>query len=267
MIFFRLPQNIRCLCSASFHSNKAPLHTSQRLSKIPGAQWTNREEVLLQEGVSIYGNTGRHGEWQKIAEHVGSRTSVQCMHKWSRSMNPNIRHGRWTEKDKDRLMEAVQAIGEGNWRAIADMAFSGARTPDQCRQRYTQIKAATEFSHGRWTEIEDQMLTDAVEAVSKKMDQNDSRFWRAVQKQVGSRDSLQCRQRWTQSLCTKALRRPWTTEETVKLLDLVDQYGNVWSKIQLHYPDRTARQLSAKWHAIMKSGSSIYAISKILGGK
>lgn len=39
--------------------------------------------------------------WQQVANCLEGRTGQQCLHRWQKTLNPNIRRGHWTaEEDK-----------------------------------------------------------------------------------------------------------------------------------------------------------------------
>ena len=57
--------------------------------------------------------------------------------------------------------------------------------------------------------------------------------WELISQFVGnSRTKAQCSQRWLRGLDTNIAKRPWTTEEDTKLLELVEEYGTKsWVKV------------------------------------
>ena len=49
----------------------------------------------------------------------------------------------------------------------------------------------------------------------------------------------------------RVLKR-WTTEETEKLLSLVESHGCNWTRVSAFLPGRTARRCSERWYALQK---------------
>ena len=57
--------------------------------------WTNEEDKLLQEAVAVYGESS----WQLVAEYVGERTGQQCLFRWTKSIDPRLKKGKWSAKE------------------------------------------------------------------------------------------------------------------------------------------------------------------------
>jgi hypothetical protein len=52
---------------------------------------------------------------------------------------------------------------------------------------------------------------------------------------------------------TKEKRKPWTVEESKKIIELVQIHGTKWKKIQEHFPDRGSKSIGGRYHHIMQS--------------
>jgi myb proto-oncogene protein len=57
--------------------------------------WTKEEDKLLREAVAVYGESS----WQLVAEYVGERTGQQCLFRWTKSIDPRLKKGRWSAKE------------------------------------------------------------------------------------------------------------------------------------------------------------------------
>lgn len=77
--------------------------------------WTEDEDAKLRSAVAVYGNS-----WTEVAEVIQGRTNEQCRDHWSDKLNPNVAKGRWTNDEDRRLLEAVESVGEGNWKAVCE---------------------------------------------------------------------------------------------------------------------------------------------------
>ncbi|KAJ3181944.1 Myb-like DNA-binding domain protein [Gaertneriomyces sp. JEL0708] len=83
--------------------------------------WTAQEDERLRRGVELHGR----GQWVKIARIVGTRSSAQCRERYERRLNPDIRTGRWTGEEVDRLRELYLEYGEGQWAKIGSFLGRG----------------------------------------------------------------------------------------------------------------------------------------------
>jgi myb proto-oncogene protein len=67
-------------------------HQSSLTVTVATGPWSDLEDAALLKAVQQHGA----GQWQAIAASLGhSRTSVQCMGRWLKHLNPAIRKGRW----------------------------------------------------------------------------------------------------------------------------------------------------------------------------
>lgn len=71
--------------------------------------------------------------WKKIAERLKNRTDVQCLHRWQKVLNPEMKKGPWTEEEDRILIEKVHQFKAQNWSQIAQ--FLEGRIGKQCRER------------------------------------------------------------------------------------------------------------------------------------
>ena len=52
-----------------------------------------KDEVLR---VAVANMNGKN--WKKIAQYLPGKTEVQCLHRWTKVLNPNLTKGPWTEE-------------------------------------------------------------------------------------------------------------------------------------------------------------------------
>lgn len=71
--------------------------------------------------------------WKKIAERLKDRTDVQCLHRWQKVLNPEMKKGPWTEEEDRILIQKVHEYNAQNWSQIAQ--FLEGRIGKQCRER------------------------------------------------------------------------------------------------------------------------------------
>lgn len=122
-----------------------------------GVKWTPEEDDMLVEAVKKFGDKN----WASVATLLGGlRTGQQCLHRWQKTLNPDIRRGRWDTKEDNLLAMAVRAYGAGNWRLIHKHV--PGRTDVQCRERWVNVLDPAVKSTEGWTVAEDAHLMAVV---------------------------------------------------------------------------------------------------------
>jgi myb proto-oncogene protein len=157
------------------------IHSRARVTDVCAnrRKWTKQEDKELVEAVRLYGNKN----WQQVAHCLKDRTGQQCLHRWQKTLSPDIRRGRWISvEDMVRLH--------------ARNTFLGATM-----KRLTDI-----FASHHVMVVDNQMLTLAVKAYGENLS------WVKVQTQVPGRTDVQCRERWVNILNPALNIGPWTEE-------------------------------------------------------
>eukprot|EP00494_Astrolonche_serrata_P023962 UN24220 len=75
--------------------------------EILNAGWNSEEDLLLQQLVYKYGEK----EWKLIASEMHKRSAEQLLHRWTKTKDPNIAHGRWHNEEDVRLIIAMRYYG------------------------------------------------------------------------------------------------------------------------------------------------------------
>ncbi|KAJ1678477.1 hypothetical protein EV182_003968 [Spiromyces aspiralis] len=180
-----------------------------------------------------------HGFWRKVARGLGDKRSIiQCYSRWhftiratagkkiKKSVVEGINMGRWSDEELERLASAVarhiphlaQPVSNDNGGCANERASEGGG------------KAFTKPAKSRW---------------------------KAVASEVGTRNEVQCRLKWTRCLnmhkSPAAPEVPFTAEATVQLLDLVKTHGRRWNMIsQVHMPQHSPNRLSTQYHNLLR---------------
>jgi myb proto-oncogene protein len=102
----------------------------------------------------------------------------------------------------------------------------------------------------RWTEQEDAALKEAVAKYG-------ARKWKLVADIVGSRNHVQCAQRWLKALRPGLQKGQWRPEEDHLLLTLVQEHGTRWKNVAAGWRARidtesaavrTIKQIRERWN-------------------
>ena len=123
-----------------------PARTSQSCNK--GRRWTPEEDELLRLAVEEFGEKN----WRKIAERISGRTSVQCLHRWSKILRPGLVKGPWRPDEDEKLRIWVQDHGANHWSDCAKQI--PGRNGKQCRERWNNA-LNPDLKKGNWTYKED----------------------------------------------------------------------------------------------------------------
>lgn len=111
--------------------------------------WTKQEDNLLLEAVRIHGMN-----WQSIARYVG-RHSNACINRWTKTIRPTIKRGKWTPEEDEALRQAYAAVGPV-WKQVS--ARVAGRTDAQCRERWVNVVNPALRPTNEWTEEEEAAL-------------------------------------------------------------------------------------------------------------
>jgi hypothetical protein len=147
---------------------------------------------------------------------------------------------KWSKEEDIRLEEGVKKYGVPNWVLVAKHVKT--RNNKMCAQRWRnclrpEIKVAKK---GTWSAEEDEQLRQIV----SKCDSKDGHAWELASEGMGfTRNSKQCRERWTNFLDPCLRLGPWTAEEDECLLRLHDKFGNAWKKFTSILIGRSAERI------------------------
>ncbi len=86
--------------------------------------------MVLRRAVAEFG--GRN--WKLIAAKVPGKNEVQCLHRWTKVLNPLLTKGPWTDEEDKKVAELVGKFGAKKWSLIAQ--HLPGRIGKQCRERW-----------------------------------------------------------------------------------------------------------------------------------
>ena len=97
-------------------------------------------------------------------------------------------------------------------------------------------------STGKWTSEEDAQLRRAVNA-------NSGKNWKKIAIYLPGRTDVQCLHRWQKVLKPGLVKGPWTAEEDMLVVQLVQAYGQKkWSFIARQLQGRLGKQCRERWY-------------------
>lgn len=169
-------------------TGRTPAQCMQRYQRslntnIMRGKWTKQEDRELIEAVRVCGNKN----WQQVAHCLKDRTGQQCLHRWQKTLSPDIRKGRWSPLEDMMLTLSVKAYGENlSWVKVQTQI--PGRTDVQCRERWVNILNPG-LNVGPWTEEEDEKLRQHVEA-------HGAGKWAEIARILRPRTDNQCWRRW-----------------------------------------------------------------------
>jgi hypothetical protein len=114
-------------------------------------KWTREEDELLVNAVSSYGTKN----WKLVAKAVFGRNQVQCLHRWTKILQPGLTKGPWSIEEDRKLMQWVKKEGPNKWTSCAE--YINGRSGKQCRERWLNT-LNPDVKKGNWEPEEDYMI-------------------------------------------------------------------------------------------------------------
>ncbi|KAL2151681.1 hypothetical protein VTH82DRAFT_6779 [Thermothelomyces myriococcoides] len=120
--------------------------------------WTPHEDALLRAAVNDALANSRPLLWRDLAKAVPGRTNKDCRRRWWNALAEGIAKGPWSEKEDERLIEAVRKYGT-QWSLVAQAV--GSRNSEQCSSHWAQVLDPS-INYCDWSREEDEALLHAV---------------------------------------------------------------------------------------------------------
>lgn len=170
------------------------------------------------------------------------KTAIQVKQKWCNELCPQINKEPWTDKE-DTILKETACQSWTNWKFVVHELGTN-RSEFMCIKRAKELYLKIYHEKQPWTPEEDEKLYSIVSNCRSIH----SIPWEKVAKLVGTRNALQCKYRFTQSVDTRLHQGKWTNAEDMFLLDAINRYGPIdWAKIATCVPGRTAAQCRTRW--------------------
>ena len=128
-------------------------------------RWSKEEDALLRLAVDKLGAKN----WKRVSAEFlkGTRTDVQCLHRWQKVLKPGLVKGPWTKEEDDTIINCRKR-GITKWSEIAQHVTG--RIGKQCRERWFN-HLDPDIRRCEWTEEEDRKLIEGQALLGNKWTQ------------------------------------------------------------------------------------------------
>ncbi|KAJ6246293.1 homeodomain-like protein-related [Anaeramoeba flamelloides] len=147
--------------------------------------WTNHEDEILARAVQKH----QAKDWDLVSEYLLNKDPKQCLHRWKKVLNPDLKKGPWSKEEDELLKNSVAICGDLNWKIIS--SHIPKRTPKQCRERWKN-KLDPSINHSGWTKEEDRIL------IEKQTIYGNS--WSKIKTYLPGRPDNMIKNRWNSTL-------------------------------------------------------------------
>lgn len=134
--------------SSSYYEGKSANSGEEKGNGKRTGKWTKEEDDILTHLVPMYGGKN----WKKVAESIKGRSPIQCLHRWTKILQPGLVKGPWTIEEDRKLLEWVKKEGPNRWSQCAE--YIKGRNGKQCRERWFNTLNPN-VKKGNWSPEED----------------------------------------------------------------------------------------------------------------
>lgn len=161
---------------------------------------------------------------------------------------------KWLAEEDEKLRLLVSYWGDqcgknSHWDKISSNFDN--RTPKDCRKRWF-YSLDPKLKRGRWTQNEDKTLMEAYQRLGPA--------WQRISQLIPGRTDDQCSKRYNDVLdpSISDRLRPWSSDEDVKLAELVQSFGPKWQKISREMNGRTGLTCRNRWRKLTRDSTTAH---------
>ena len=126
-------------------------HSTSQSTTTKKGKWTSEEDKLLSSLVKLY----NYRNWKTISKNIPGRSSIQCLHRWTKILQPGLVKGPWTPQEDQKLHDWVKKHGATKWTLCAE-GIPG-RSGKQCREHWNN-SLNPDVKKGSWSSEEDYLI-------------------------------------------------------------------------------------------------------------
>ncbi len=108
-------------------------NNSNTLKTNSNSKWTKEDDNKLSFLIQKYSSSN----WKEISLEIKKFSPIQCLHRWTRVIKPDLKKGHWTQKEDDILINWVKNKGPIKWTECSKLI--PGRTGKQCREHYFNL--------------------------------------------------------------------------------------------------------------------------------
>ena len=114
-------------------------------------KWSPEEDELLSSLVKTF----NYKNWKNISQNIPGRTAIQCLHRWTKILQPGLVKGPWTAQEDAKLYEWVKKQGPTKWTLCSEII--PGRSGKQCREHWNN-SLNPDVKKGLWSSEEDYLI-------------------------------------------------------------------------------------------------------------
>ncbi|XP_063791885.1 snRNA-activating protein complex subunit 4 [Pseudophryne corroboree] len=124
---------------AYFMEGRDPMQLVSRWSKsldpsLTKGHWSKTEDEMLLKAVAKHGEK----EWYKIRLEVPGRSDIQCRERYYKGLHKDVKKGKWSEEEREKLIALTEKYGVGHWTKISKELTQ--RNGAQCLSKWKHLR-------------------------------------------------------------------------------------------------------------------------------